>query len=80
MKTGPITRTTIALLLLATGLGASAEERLGTIAFPNSGDEAAQEAFLRGVAALHSFEFDPAPSRKRRRSIPISHSPTGARR
>ena len=35
-------------------------EGLGSLSFPNSGNEAAQEAFLRGVLLLHSFEFDPA--------------------
>jgi tetratricopeptide (TPR) repeat protein len=59
MKTGLIS--TIALaLVLQTGFAAAAEEELGSISFPNSGDKAAQSAFLRGVAALHSFEFDPA--------------------
>jgi Flp pilus assembly protein TadD len=31
---------------------------LGTIVFPNSGNAAAQEPFLRGIAFLHSFEYD----------------------
>ena len=34
--------------------------KLGTIHFPNSGAAAAQEPFLRGVAYLHSFEYDSA--------------------
>lgn len=33
---------------------------LGILDFPNSGAEAAQEAFRRGVMLLHSFEFDDA--------------------
>jgi hypothetical protein len=33
---------------------------LGVLDFPNSGSEAAQEAFERGVKLLHSFEFDDA--------------------
>lgn len=33
---------------------------LGTIVFPNSGNAAAQPAFLKGVALLHSFEYDQA--------------------
>lgn len=33
---------------------------LGTIDFPNDGSEAAQQAFLTGVKALYSFEFDEA--------------------
>ncbi|HEU4994895.1 MAG TPA: hypothetical protein VFT29_08745 [Gemmatimonadaceae bacterium] len=30
---------------------------IGTIVFPNSGNAAAQEPFLRGVAFLHNFEY-----------------------
>jgi len=45
------------VLLLAT---TSASAQLGTIAFPNSGKPEAQEAFVRGVAALHSFWYDEA--------------------
>jgi tetratricopeptide (TPR) repeat protein len=33
---------------------------LGVLDFPNSGAEAAQSAFTRGVLLLHSFEFDDA--------------------
>src|SRR5438105_4989886 len=33
---------------------------LGTVSFPNSGGAAAQPAFLRGVALLHSFEYTEA--------------------
>jgi hypothetical protein len=33
---------------------------LGSLSFPNSGLEEAQEPFLRGVLLLHSFEFEPA--------------------
>jgi tetratricopeptide (TPR) repeat protein len=56
-----------ALLILAMPAGAAAQEpphthgahghRLGTVTLPNSGAAAAQEAFLRGVALLHSFEY-----------------------
>jgi tetratricopeptide (TPR) repeat protein len=35
-------------------------ERLGTVNFPNSGAAAAQRPFLRGLALLHSFEYDDA--------------------
>ena len=58
------------------------ESDLGKVDFPNSGSEAAQEAFQRGVAALHSFWFEEAGkrSRTRRKSTPISPSPTGVRR
>lgn len=44
------------LLLLALLQG----PKLGTIHFPNSGAPAAQEPFIRGVAYLHSFEYDSA--------------------
>ena len=40
--------------------GAHAGERLGTVSFPNSGAPAAQRPFLRGLALLHSFEYDDA--------------------
>lgn len=33
---------------------------LGTVTFPNSGAAAAQPPFLRGVAALHDFEYEEA--------------------
>ena len=38
----------------------SAVPDLGTISFPNSGAPAAQQAFLRGVAWLHSFGYEEA--------------------
>ncbi|CAN5772163.1 hypothetical protein BH23GEM9_BH23GEM9_22340 [soil metagenome] len=34
--------------------------QLGTVHFPNSGSAPAQEPFLRGVALLHSFEYEDA--------------------
>jgi tetratricopeptide (TPR) repeat protein len=40
--------------------GAHAGQRLGTVSFPNSGAPAAQAPFLRGLALLHSFEYDDA--------------------
>ncbi len=42
------------LLILAQG------PKLGTVHFPNSGAPAAQEPFIRGVAYLHSFEYEAA--------------------
>jgi hypothetical protein len=51
-------RLTVAALLLA-GAVPTAQE-LGTITFATSGAPAAQAAFIEGVKALHSFEFDPA--------------------
>jgi tetratricopeptide (TPR) repeat protein len=38
----------------------TAHSRLGNVVFPNSGAKAAQEDFLRGVALLHSFEYEDA--------------------
>ncbi len=35
-------------------------ERIGTVSFANSGSPAAQRPFLRGLALLHSFEYDDA--------------------
>ncbi len=48
--------------LLASGAGLASESGsdLGSIDFPNSGSPKAQQAFLRGVAALHSFWFEEA--------------------
>jgi tetratricopeptide (TPR) repeat protein len=45
---------------------------LGTVVFPNSGNAAAQEPFVRGVAFLHSFEYDEAGNafREARRGDP----------
>ncbi len=39
---------------------AAAQSALGTVHFPNSGKAEAQEAFQRGVAALHSFWYEEA--------------------
>jgi Tfp pilus assembly protein PilF len=44
-------------LILASSVAA---QRLGTIHFPTSASEAAQEAFIRGVLYLHSFEYESA--------------------
>jgi Tfp pilus assembly protein PilF len=49
---------TLALLLVP--FGAARADELGNIDFPNSGSDAAQAAFLTGVKALHSFQFDEA--------------------
>ena len=59
MKVGRILTCMTALLLHA-GLAISEEQQLGDISFPNSGASEAQSAFLKGVTALHSFEFDKA--------------------
>ncbi len=41
-------------------LSVTTADELGSIDFPNSGAPEAQEAFLTGVKALHSFQFDEA--------------------
>src|SRR5690606_2934294 len=53
-----ISRYSVALALL--GCIAVNAQELGTIHFPTSGAPAAQPAFLEGVKALHSFQFDEA--------------------
>lgn len=55
----------LALGFLLAGAGTVAQE-LGTITFPTSGAPAAQPAFLEGVKALHSFQFDEAADAFRR--------------
>ena len=57
-----------ALGLFGTAIPAEADDHsagsptanLGSIAFPNSGATEAQAAFLTGMKALHSFEFEDA--------------------
>ena len=60
MKARRILRYMILLLLLHAGLAVSEEQQFGDISFPNSGASEAQSAFLRGVTALHSFDWGPA--------------------
>src|SRR5919109_5320507 len=55
---------TAALLVIA--LAYTSAQELGTIRFPTSGAAAAQPAFLEGVKALHSFQFDEAAEAFRR--------------
>jgi tetratricopeptide (TPR) repeat protein len=50
----------LALLMLQTFSVVSEAQEFGSITFPNSGAAAAQEDFLMGVKALHSFQFDEA--------------------
>ena len=40
--------------------GSSQTSGLGLVSFPNSGARRAQASFLRGLALLHSFEYDDA--------------------
>lgn len=60
MKAGRKLSYVISLLLIHAGLVFADEQQLGGISFPNSGTSEAQSAFLRGVTALHSFEWGPA--------------------
>jgi hypothetical protein len=53
-------RTAVIALQLLFALPILADQRLGTIVFPNSGKPAAQAAFLRGVALLHNFAYPQA--------------------
>ena len=50
----------VPLLLAAAASFAADIHHLGSIDFPNSGRPEAQEAFIRGVLLLHSFEYDDA--------------------
>lgn len=51
-------RTPLAVLVvLATASGLGAQPALGETSFENSGAEAAQAPFLRGLLLLHSFEY-----------------------
>jgi len=55
-------RSACSLVALLAAIPAAAQPgpRLGTISFPTSGSAAAQEAFIRGVLFLHSFEYESA--------------------
>lgn len=50
----------VAIAFVALPLAPSLADDLGSITFPNSGAPEAQDAFLTGVKALHSFQFDEA--------------------
>ncbi len=56
--------------------------KLGLVAFANSGQQAAQEPFLRGLALLHSFEYEEAAAgfRDAQRPIPALRWRSGAKR
>ena len=56
----------VAFILACLGIAAVSTQELGTITFPTSGATAAQPAFLEGVKALHSFQFDEAAEAFRR--------------
>ena len=48
------------LIFCVIGLSQAEPLKLGSVTFPTSGPEAAQEHFLRGVKYLHSFGFEDA--------------------
>ena len=51
----------VALLVISLAPSARAQQsKLGSVEFPNSGSEKAQQHFLRGLAALHSFWYEEA--------------------
>jgi len=50
----------LALITVMLVFSAQAQTNLGDVSFANSGAPAAQEAFLRGFALLHDFEYDDA--------------------
>jgi tetratricopeptide (TPR) repeat protein len=60
LRTAPAVLALLVPLLAAAQEPAAADTRLGSLAFPNSGAAAAQDAFVRGVLLLHSFEYEDA--------------------
>lgn len=48
------------LVVVSAGDALAQNPQLGRVDFPNSGSPQAQESFLRGVAALHSFWYEEA--------------------
>ncbi|HEX5736815.1 MAG TPA: hypothetical protein VF131_28545 [Blastocatellia bacterium] len=51
----------VVLLVISLAQSARAQQsKLGSVEFPNSGSEKAQQHFLRGLAALHSFWYEEA--------------------
>ncbi len=58
----PCTRAALgaAILLFAASVAQAQSGGLGTVSFPNSGAESAQQDFLDGVRLLHSFEWEDA--------------------
>ncbi len=53
-------KSTITLLTLLLAATAFAQSDVGEVAFANTGSEAAQPAFRRGLALLHNFEYGTA--------------------
>ena len=53
-------KTALALLVFVVAPTAFAQSDVGEVAFANTGAEAAQPAFRRGVALLHNFEYPSA--------------------
>ena len=57
-RTGKLVGTVGVIALMSTFLVHAGD--LGRLGFPNSGPPEAQEAFVRGVLLLHSFEYEDA--------------------
>ena len=55
-----IVMTVPSMLLAQTPIPLTGHAQLGRIDFPNSGSPEAQDAFIRGVLLLHSFEYEDA--------------------
>ena len=60
MRAKTILHLVLTLFLIQAKVTTAQAQELGSIVFPNSGSAAAQEDFLTGVKALHSFQFDEA--------------------
>jgi tetratricopeptide (TPR) repeat protein len=60
MKTHFSVLLTICLAIVFCVESSAQDKLLGTIDFPNSGDEAAQADFIEGVKFLHNFEYEDA--------------------
>ena len=60
MKVKSTLRLVLTLFLIQANIATVQAQELGSISFQNSGSVAAQEDFLMGVKALHSFQFDEA--------------------
>src|SRR5213592_1360848 len=62
MTRGGLMRTRLMGILVFTAFAATAfaQSDVGEVAFANTGSEAAQPAFRRGLALLHNFEYPAA--------------------
>jgi tetratricopeptide (TPR) repeat protein len=60
MASGTSLLLVLSLVFLAPSGASAQQSKLGKVSFPTSGSAKAQEHFLRGLAALHSFWFEEA--------------------